>query len=330
MNALTMDAVKKSAGWLVEDYDAVSRELSLRVGSQVETVDALSRHILDGGGKRLRPLLTCLWARAVGAVDLRRAHLLGAALEMIHMATLIHDDVIDQASTRRGRACASAILGNTAAILCGDVLLAKAMAILGEDGDLEVIRLVSRMVVEMAEGEVKEVEVRGDFDLSLDQHFGVLRAKTASFIGCCCEVGAIVGGGDGAERAAAVEFGMELGMAFQLADDVLDYAGRQETTGKPRASDYREGQATLPLLLLREKSSSKRRELLKAKFGNGVTETEVEQISGWMAASGVFEDALQIADSHVSNAVLALNVLKPSKAKELLEVMARFSIERSS
>ena len=207
---------------VMEEVREVEAVLEAEVASQVELVTAVGRHTLRAGGKRLRPALAVLSAQATGLpLDLARVRRLAASLEMVHMATLVHDDVIDHSSLRRGLPTAAAVFGNTASILSGDVFLAKSMAVLADDGDLSVIRTVSHAVVDLAQGEVRELEVRGDLDLALDDHYEILRLKTASFLRCCCEVGALVAEAGPATLGALGAFGENLGMAFQITDDLL-------------------------------------------------------------------------------------------------------------
>ncbi|HEY0867885.1 MAG TPA: polyprenyl synthetase family protein, partial [Fimbriimonas sp.] len=197
-----------------DEVARVEEELQRQVGSQIELVQKVGRHTLKAGGKRLRPALVTLAARATGLeFDPERTRRLGACMELIHMATLIHDDVVDNSSTRRGRPTAAVEFGNTASILSGDVLLAKAMLLLAQDGDLDIIRCVSEAVVDLAEGEVRELEVRGEFDLEEETHLEVLRLKTATFIAVCCEVGAIVAGAASTVRQALHSYGNQIGMA---------------------------------------------------------------------------------------------------------------------
>src|SRR4051794_21397897 len=199
---------KELLNQVASEIQEVEKELAKQVSSNVELVEYVGKHTLEAGGKRLRPAFVTLSARACGnAFEPERTRKIGACMEMIHMATLIHDDVIDHSATRRGRETASAAYGNTAAILSGDVLLAKAMVILALDGDLEIIRTVSQAVVEMAEGEVRELEIRGQFDLTEAEHLQVLRMKTASFIQCCCESGAMIAGASDEVRRALGVYG---------------------------------------------------------------------------------------------------------------------------
>lgn len=314
---------------IAEEIASVEEELLKQVNSQVRLVGEIGRHVLLSGGKRLRPAFLGLSARAAGnAFDVARTRKLAACMEMIHMATLIHDDVIDHASSRRGRATANALFGNTASILSGDALLAKAMSILAMDGDLEIIRTVSSAVVELAEGEVLEVQNRGRFDLGEEEHIEVLRMKTASFIQCCCEVGARVAGANDETRDALGAFGHHIGLSFQIVDDLLDYRGRQ--TGKPLAGDFREGCATLPLIYLSERLSRTEREFVAAKFGQNPSEDDVLSVTEWMADRGAFEQAESLARRHIAQARERLALLPDVPSKALLDAAAEFVVLRKS
>jgi octaprenyl-diphosphate synthase len=314
---------------IIEEVKAVEEELTAQMGSNVELVQSASRHTLDAGGKRLRPAFVALSARAVGShFESNRTCKIGACMEMIHMATLIHDDVIDHAATRRGKPTASSIFGNTAAILSGDVLLAKAMVILAHDGDLNIIRAVSESVVEMAEGEVRELEIRGCYDLTEAEHLQILRMKTASFIQCCCEAGAMIAGASERQRKALGTFGHHIGMAFQVIDDLLDF--RSDKTGKPKAGDFREGQATLPLIYLRDELSPEETELTRRSFGNGAADDVLAQISTWMAERGSFVRAEAAAHWHVEEAIAALDDLPESAERDLLSQVGDFVLSRQA
>ena len=305
--------------------------LRAEVGSHVATVKGCGEQTLLGGGKRLRPALAVIAARATGLpFDRDKVVHVGAALEMIHMATLVHDDVIDEAQTRRGRPTASAVYGATAAVLSGDVLLARAMGLLATHSDIGIIQLVSRAVVELAEGEVREIECRGDIALSEEDHIGVLRMKTAAFIECCCRTGARMAGADRAVYDALGEYGHNLGLAFQVVDDLLDFRGDQAKTGKPQATDFREGQATLPLIYLMPSLSDDESRFAADKFGNGVTDDEVRTLVSWMAERGAFDAASDRAEQFVAHAVKALSALPASDDRVLLETVARFVVEREA
>ena len=307
----------------------VEAELAGQMQSEVELVQRVCQHTQEAGGKRLRPALVYLSAMATGLpVNAERVRRLGACMEMIHMATLIHDDVIDHAATRRGVSTAAAEFGNTAAILSGDVLLAKAMAILAEDGDIAIIRKVAGIVVDLAQGEVHELQIRGKFELTREEHFEILRRKTATFIQCCCEVGAMVAGAPESTFQALGRFGFHIGMAFQLADDLLDYRGSTKNTGKARAGDFREGCATLPLILLREHLTPEEAKYLASKFGNGVTDADIDLMTSWMKERGAYSRAEELAVEHGNSALSALADLPESSERTLLGQVAGFVIGR--
>jgi octaprenyl-diphosphate synthase len=323
-------------GELLADLAKYVREvealLEEECGSAVRLVEDVNLLTLHAGGKRIRPILAFLSALTTGLnFDRGRVVKIGACLEMIHMATLIHDDVIDGAATRRGKPTASAIHGATASVLSGDVLLSKAMRILAMDGDLSLIRLVSEAVVEMAEGEVRELEVRGDFDLDEEEHMRVLRMKTAAFIECCCRAGILLC--DQATEAmeiAAGQYGHHLGLAFQVADDLLDFRGDHVKTGKPRATDFREGSATLPLIYLRPSLSEEELAFTRCKFGNGVTDAEVDMIAGWMDVRGAYVQAESEAYRLADEAQASLASFPHAPARVLLETVSDFVVAREA
>lgn len=314
---------------IAHEIAEVERVLEHELNSHVELVSSVSAHTLRAGGKRLRPALVTLSAQATGLeFDTERARRLGACMEMIHMATLIHDDVIDGAATRRGKPTASETYGNTAAILSGDVLLAKAMKILAQDGDLAIIRLVSAAVVELAEGEVAELETRGRLDLTEEEHWAILRMKTASFIEACCRTGARVAGADSAAEDALGGFGHWIGIAFQLVDDLLDYRGDEPTTGKPRATDFTEGCPTFPLIALVPLLDDEERFWLGKWFGNA-DERAVDRVVALMGERGAFDAADAAADAAVEEACLQLNRLEETRHRDLLQAVAHFIRSRS-
>jgi octaprenyl-diphosphate synthase len=335
MTSTYLEAARELAGGLADDLalDVRRAEVVLEssLSSDVERVEAIGRHVSDAGGKRLRPLFVALAARATGnAYNAQRVAALGACMEMIHMATLIHDDVVDNADTRRGRPTACSLHGNTAGILCGDVLLARAMELLAIDGDLEIIRMVSKAVVEMATGEVMEVDSRGVFDLDEDRHLEILRRKTASFIAACCKAGAMAAIADEQATAALAAYGEAIGMGFQIADDLLDFQSPTDTSGKPRATDFREGCATLPLIYLRAYLTHDESAYVQSKFGNGVADADINRIATWMEERESYARALAKAEGYAEQARRALDELPEGPARDLLSTMATLLISRSA
>jgi geranylgeranyl pyrophosphate synthase len=218
--------------------------------SDVGVTRDIAGHTLRAGGKRLRPALAILSARVVGRdYPAERAARAGAAAEMIHMATLLHDDVVDESRERRGKPTANAVFGNAITVLTGDFLLAKSISLLAHsDDNLAIVRVFSDVTIAMAEGEVLQAAVAHDLEITLATYEEIIGRKTARFLAGCCETGAMLGGATTAERAALRAYGHELGIAFQIADDLLDLAGDPQKTGKPRGTDLRDGRVTLPLL----------------------------------------------------------------------------------
>lgn len=311
------------------DVARVEAELADQMRSEVTTVAAVGEHTLLAGGKRLRPAFLALAARSVAdQPDLGRLARLGACVEMIHMATLIHDDAVDHAPTRRGRPSAPLVFGETPAILSGDVLLAKAMAILADDGDLAIIRTVASAVVEMAEGEVRELETRCQIDLPRQAHFDILRMKTGAFIAACCRVGALVGGANATQADALESYGHHVGLAFQIADDLLDYRSPAAKTGKRVGTDFREGCPTLPLIALRSHLEPSEEIWLGEKFGGDVSDEEIEMVVGWMASRGAFAETEEEAMVHARQAQRALGDLPPGPIVDLLSGVAQMVVAR--
>lgn len=300
----------------------VENELQRQAVSGVSLVQRASEHTLAAGGKRLRPILVHVAAMSIGQpFDRARTVRLGACMEMIHMATLMHDDVIDEAESRRGREAVHREFGTTQAILTGDVLLAKAMRILAMDGDLPIIRMVSDAVKEMAEGEVKELALRGDFDVDEADFLEMLRMKTASFVEACCRVGARIAGATEAQEIALGRYGHHIGLAFQIADDILDYRGDPAKTGKPLAGDFRDGSATLPLIYLRPNLAPIERESILGDFAQGALASEagVRGVVAMMTERGTLARAERLAQGHADRAFAELSVLPASPARSLLE-----------
>jgi octaprenyl-diphosphate synthase len=309
----------------------VEQELDNLCRSTVSVAENVRLHTLESGGKRLRPVFVSLGAQATGLpFDRRRVIRLGACMEMIHMATLIHDDVIDNSPLRRGKPTASATFGAAESVLAGDGLLAKAMMVLAEDGDLNIVHKVASAVAEMADGEVFELATRNNFDLTEEEHLRVLRMKTAAFIESCPVIGGKVAGASPEVEEALRLYGHNIGMAFQIVDDLLDYHGTEDQTGKARAVDFREGCATLPLIYLRPLLSDQEREVARLKFGNGVMDDELAMIGEWMRSRGASDQAREKANSYLNEALAALVGVPDPKTRTLMERLAHFIVDRKA
>jgi octaprenyl-diphosphate synthase len=312
------------------DLVAVEQRLDQEITSEVKKVYALSGHILSAGGKRLRPAMVSLSARAINPdTDRDRITTVGTSVELVHMATLVHDDVVDNTATRRGKPTANAVFGNGVAVLTGDFLLARSMRLLAVDGDLRIIRTVSEITIEMSEGEVMEILATGDSKVAPDHYFEILRKKTAVFVEGCCRCGAILAGATTEQESALAEYGYRLGMAFQIADDLLDYTGDPQITGKPVGSDLRDGRATLPFLLALGEAKTADRDSLLAAFGNAaLTDEAVAEAVGVLDGYGVFERTRAVARQHVEGAEAALAKLPPSPARECFAALTNYVVQR--
>lgn len=331
--AQLVQAIAGSASGRAMELEAllsrVDAELGTLCASEVELADCVAEAMLQAGGKRLRPLLVIASYRAAGGnpESEQRAIRLGACFEMIHMATLLHDDVIDDASTRRGQPTAFAMFGPTAAVLSGDVLLAKAMQVLAEDGEIEIIRAASQAVVDLAEGEVLELQSRSIHDLDLKTYELIIQKKTASLIECCCRVGAMAAGSEPEVVDALGRFGFHVGRAFQYVDDLLDYRGREAELGKVPGTDFAEGAATYPwILLLRARPHKQSRRLLRG-FGSGQA-ARVDLARRSMENLRIFEQVESEAREELRLAQSQLARLPETADRVTLHSVAEFVVTR--
>lgn len=317
---------------IARELEQVEERLSRETRSDVGAVRDISDHTLLAGGKRLRPALAILSARVAGRTyPEERTASAGAATEMIHMATLMHDDVVDESRERRGRPTANAVFGNAITVLTGDFLLAKSISLLAHDNEnLDVVRVFSDVTVQMAEGEVLQAAVAGNLDISFATYEEIIGRKTATFLAGCCETGAMLGGGTPAERAALRAYGYELGIAFQIADDLLDLLGDPRKTGKPLGTDLRDGRVTLPLIHALHTGDadvcSRLRVLLACP--HSLSEADVADVRALIARQNGFDAARVVAAERAERAVCHLRPLADSAYKAALERLARYVVGR--
>ena len=291
--------------------------------SNVDAVSEIGRYLAESGGKRIRPLLTALGARAAG--NLRPIARLMCVGELLHLGSLLHDDVVDEGTERRGRPAAQLVYGNAAVILTGDYCVSKGIWIAAEEGGLDAVTELAHVVASMSEGEVKQLLNAGDLDLGLETYFDVIDKKSASLISWCAAAGAWAI--DEPEAAAALgSFGRHVGVAFQITDDVLDYTGEVSLTGKRRGKDLEQLKATLPLLLAMEKLPD-----LKAELAGGSPAPDrVPAILTKVLGCGATDEALAQARDHVFAGLKALEQVRPGPAVEALEALAYHLVERVS
>jgi octaprenyl-diphosphate synthase len=311
------------------EMDRVNQLILERANSHVEMVPELARYLIEAGGKRLRPMLTVAAAMLFG--NLGGAHVnYAAAVEFMHNATLLHDDVVDESDLRRGRPAARMIWGNQASVLVGDYLLGQAFMMMVETGDIDALGVLSKAATVIAEGEVFQLSKTKDAATTAADYEQVIRAKTATLFEAAAEVGAMAGGADEASRQALREYGLQLGLAFQLVDDVLDYRGESGTLGKNTGDDLREGKMTLPVILALEEANPAERDIIVSALGEpDASETTLGQIVAIFTRHDTLNRTIVKAQAHARAAREALLSLPQSPMRDLLGDIADFTISRA-
>ena len=312
---------------LGRELPAINKALQDAVDALHPSVQPVARHIFDAGGKRLRPLLVILLARLLGH-DGGDIYPLAASMEMLHAATLLHDDVLDNADSRRGREAAHIRFGVAVTILAGDALLASANSCVARYDDPALCRCFSQATSRTAAGEILEIASQRHVDVGAETYADIIRGKTAWLIRASCEMGALRAGGNVMQVAAAAEYGENLGMAFQLVDDALDFADSGET-GKPTAGDVREGKLTPPLRLYRQWLGEEERAAFDAAFVCGLlTEDDARRIAAEVRAQGFDRAAREEAVAYLDKALMALDRLPEGKELDVLRQMAEYVRDR--
>lgn len=311
------------------DMADVNALILKRADSHVEMVPELARYLIEAGGKRLRPMLTVAAARLFAHANGNQINF-AAAVEFMHNATLLHDDVVDESDLRRGRPAARMIWGNQASVLVGDFLLGQAFMMMVETRDIDALGVLAKAAAIIAEGEVFQLAKAGDLETSAEDYNQVIRAKTAMLFEAAAEVGAMAGGADEAGRAAMRQYGLELGLAFQLVDDVLDYRGQSGTLGKNTGDDLREGKMTLPVILALGECNPAEREIIVAALGKPeAPASALGQVVTIFNRYKTLERTLEQAQRHVDAARGALSVLPASEMRDLLSDIAEFYLSRA-
>jgi octaprenyl-diphosphate synthase len=327
------DALTALVELVGDDLQACDRAIVSRMDSPVALIPQLAAHIVAAGGKRLRPLLTLASARLCGypGVTGGARHIdLAACVEFIHTATLLHDDVVDESQLRRGLASANAIFGNKASVLVGDFLFARSFQLMVDDGSLAVLGILSRAAATIAEGEVLQLQTQNDLSTTEDQYLQVIQGKTAALFAAACEVGAVIAERPAQEQEALAAFGMNLGIAFQLVDDALDYAANQATLGKTVGDDFREGKVTLPVLAAYQAGDEPERVFWRRAIEDGAQDDgDMERALHLMAERGAIEATLARAQGFATAARAALAVFPDSPARCILADVADFTVSRA-
>lgn len=311
-----------------KDLERVEREISLESVASVEAVTTISRYLQNGGGKRLRPILLLLAAQLVGEVTdgtIRMA----AVVEMVHAATLVHDDVIDNATSRRGRPSSNAMWGNHTCVLAGDWLYMQAFSIAVRERNFHVVDILVSLTQMMVEGELLQLERIGKMELSEADYMELVDRKTASLFSACAQLGAIMAGANEAAEARLGEFAWNLGIAFQLVDDMLDFTSHEKVLGKPVGSDLREGKVTLPLIYALEQATREERQMVGTVLKDGNYEgVSFQKILRLITARRGFERVRERAQSFTERARAIISEFPDSPNQRAMFALTELVIER--
>ena len=310
------------------DLALVDTVIQKHIASSVSFVTSIAEYVIRNGGKRLRPMLCLIASRLAGATGPKVIDC-AAAMEFFHTATLMHDDVIDNAKLRRGKTSANNRWGNQVAVLVGDFFYCQASALLVGTDNLKVIKLVTRAMLSTTEGEILEISKSNDLGTTEEDYLKIVTDKTAVLMATSCAIGGILGNVSEEYVAALSEYGRSLGIAFQLADDVLDYISDEAHFGKAQGTDLREGKLTLPLLsALRRCNDDERRLIKDVLIAENLEESRLREVTSIITKYGGIENTLNLARNYVQKAIDSLYLFKPSMEKESLHALASYVIDR--
>ncbi|EWY41314.1 farnesyltranstransferase [Skermanella stibiiresistens SB22] len=323
-----VNALDKLTDLVADDLKACNALIIDRMQSPVELIPQLAGYIIAAGGKRLRPVLTLASSRLCG-YDGSRHQALAACVEFIHTATLLHDDVVDESDLRRGLASANAVFGNKASVLVGDFLFSRSFQLMVEDGSLEVLRILSHASAVIAEGEVLQLTTSNDTGTSEQAYLDVIRAKTAELFAAACQIGAVVSNRPAVEADALFAYGLNLGIAFQLVDDVLDYSALQAQLGKTVGDDFREGKITLPVILTYRRGSDEDRAFWRRTVEEmEQTDGDLDKAIAMMNQHGALRDTVERARHYGAIARDSLGLFPDGPEKRAMLDVIDFVIDR--
>ncbi len=312
-----------------DDMAAVDAIILDRMQSPVGLIPNLAHHLVGAGGKRLRPLLTVASAQLCGYNADDAHHKLAAAVEFIHSATLLHDDVVDESALRRGQKPANLIWGNSASILVGDFLFARAFNLMVEAGSMEALGILSTASSVIAEGEVQQLAALRDIAMTEDAYMSVIKAKTAALFAAATEVAPVIADRPVAERDALRDYGLKLGLAFQLVDDTLDYGGMESALGKSIGDDFREGKVTLPVIRAYNAASGDDKDFWKRVIvDHEQSGTDLERAVSLLRKTGALTSTLELAKSYADEAQAGLDIFPPSPLRDTLKALVSYVVER--
>lgn len=324
----TPTAIDRLHALLETDLESVEAILKARAASPVDIIPDLSNYIVAAGGKRLRPMITLAAAHAVGTAN-PATHSLAAAVEFIHTATLLHDDVVDESELRRGKPAAKSVWGNSASILVGDFLFARAFTLMVDTGSLDILGILSNASSVIAEGEVRQLAAQGRLDLPTEDYLAIIEAKTAALFEAASRAGALSGGSQ-AHADALASYGKNLGLAFQIVDDVLDYGGTTSVIGKVVGDDFREGKITLPVIIARRRGKHEDHDFwARALDVSTQEESDLARAIHLIRQTGAAEATIAEAEAYAGLAKSALKTLPDTEWRTALGDLADFCVKRA-
>jgi octaprenyl-diphosphate synthase len=313
---------------LDEDMKAVNAMIIARMDSPVPMIPQLAGYLIAAGGKRIRPLMT-LAATALYNGDMVRSHRLATAVEFIHTATLLHDDVVDDSEERRGQKSANVIFGNEASVLVGDFLFSRAFQLMVEDGNLGVLKTLSDASAIIAQGEVLQLATQGNLSTTMDEYLEVIKGKTAALFAAACEVGPLIASKDETDAELMFDYGMNLGIAFQIADDILDYSASQEKLGKTVGDDFREGKMTAPIIIALAAANDEEREFWKRTMEDKQQDdVDFVRAMSILRRHNALQKSLELARSYAEKAREALSKAPESEYRATLDALAIYTVDR--
>ncbi len=314
---------------VADDMNGVNAVILDRMQSKVALIPELAGHLIAGGGKRMRPMLTLACARLVGYPG-NRHHKLAAAVEFIHTATLLHDDVVDGSGMRRGKRTANLIWGNSASVLVGDFLFSRAFELMVEDGSLKVLKILSSASSVIAEGEVEQLTAQRRIETDEEQYLAIIGAKTAALFAAACRVAPVVAEASEDTELALEAYGKNLGIAFQLADDVIDYASDAAVMGKGVGDDFRDGKMTLPVILAYARGNEDDRSFWRSAIsGERIGDEDLAQATRLIRSTEALSDTIECARHYGRRAIDAVANFPSGKAKSALTEAVEFAIRRA-
>ncbi len=320
----------KALALVADDLEEIEKALEHNLTPYLDVVREAAGHILFSGGKRLRPMLMVLSAKICGYTG-NNDKTLSVIFEYLHAASLLHDDLIDQATLRRGKKVANLIWGNSIAVLVGDFLLARVLTIASETDKMEIIKSIGKITENMSQGEIHQLINKGRLDLTEAEYMEVIRRKTAVLIIGACRIGALLAEASEEKEKALSDYGLNIGLAFQMADDLLDYTSDTKALGKKIGADLKEGKLTLPVVYALKKAEAKDRGVMEKIIKNeGFSMQDFDTFKGLLEKYEGISYTGNLAADHINKAKKALAIFDQSKEKELLLMLADYALERTT